>query len=152
VDHLADDVAERPRVRRRVDDSVEWDTEDKEGEVGDSQVDNEDVGGAGVLLAVADDDDNDKDVADAAKNDDDAEDERNDEALIADVATYVVVVVVLRDVAVCLVVMHAFHGSVVVSHLDKVHTAKTHLLQLFTTFSNYDDYDDDDTRTIYKAT
>ena len=74
MDDLADDVAERPRVERRVDDGVEWDTEDEERQIGDGQVDDENVGRAGVLLTVADDDDDDEDVSDAAERDDDAED------------------------------------------------------------------------------
>ena len=92
VNQLADDVAERPAVRR-VGDGMEWNTEDEEGEVGDGQVDDEDVGRAGVLLAVADDDNDDEDVSHAAEQDDGAEDERDDDALVA-----VAVATVLRVV------------------------------------------------------
>ena len=77
LDHLAPDVAEGPE-RQDVIGGRERDAEHDEEEVGDGEVDDEEVGGRPHLLVGGDDDD-DEGVAEKAEDDDDAEEERHDD-------------------------------------------------------------------------
>lgn len=75
--HLAPEIAERPE-REYVVGGRERNAEHDETEIGDGQIDDEEVGGAAHLLVGGDDDD-DESVAEQTQHDDDAEQDGHDD-------------------------------------------------------------------------